>query len=190
MLRPRLIGYGLITVLAAVAVGMGFMHKTQLLTDVQRSRNALFTELPDGRFCNDFQIKLESFNPGINRVDIQVVSKKHLYDLEGNPPGYPQLHAVAAFRMPPTGQQEFIFHYGRNPAQTFSGRNGGRAAGATCHSDKAGGSLCRYEVVVRATISRCGVLVATATRLTISAVIQRHSVRALCLFLAVNPRKT
>lgn len=124
MLRPRFIGYGLITVLAAVAVGMGFMHKTQLLTDVQRSRNALFIELPDGRFCNDFQIKLESFNPGINRVDIQVVSKKHgtVYEIEGpTPVDVQQFHAQwQSFRVCTDsaansghGREkiDFVFHY-------------------------------------------------------------------------------
>lgn len=85
--RPRLLGYAAILLIASSLLVWGFSSSTRLLVEVQRSRQALFSEMPDGRYCNDYRIKVESFVPGLQQVDIAVHSDDALhYELLGPTP--------------------------------------------------------------------------------------------------------
>lgn len=74
LLRPRLIGYGLVFILSTLAVLWGLGNRTLLQADLQRDRNKLYVQQPDDRWCNDFRIKLERFEPSIELVHIAVSS--------------------------------------------------------------------------------------------------------------------
>lgn len=75
LLRPRLLGYGLVMVLSIALVIWGLVQRTTLLVEVQRDRQQLFVQLPDDSFCNDYRIKVESFEPGLEQVRLRLMSE-------------------------------------------------------------------------------------------------------------------
>jgi len=52
-----------------------FANTTELLTEVHRSRGQLYVQRADGSWCNDFEIKLESFVAGSQQVALNVSNK-------------------------------------------------------------------------------------------------------------------
>lgn len=122
LLRPRLLGYGAVILLAVTLLGFAFSQTTKLLIEVQRSRGALFSELPDGRYCNDYRIKVESFVPRLQHIDVAVRaagSTTARYELQGPTPlDVPSTQASwQNFRVcaEAAGERrqaiEFVFHY-------------------------------------------------------------------------------
>lgn len=75
VLRPRLLGYGLVMLTAATVVGWGFSNTTDLLVEVRRDRHQLFTQRPDDSYCNDYRIKVESFVPGLTEIQLSVAAE-------------------------------------------------------------------------------------------------------------------
>ena len=61
--RTRLAGYAAALLLATSAVAYGFTHTTSLQVAISRDRNALTTRLGQHHICNNYRIKVESFNP-------------------------------------------------------------------------------------------------------------------------------
>ena len=79
VLRPRIFVYGFILLGLVVAWGWGVTHRTELIAEVLRDRNALYREVGDGQVENSYTLKLvnksgqdnqyrvtlETTNPGI-----------------------------------------------------------------------------------------------------------------------------
>ena len=74
LIRPRLLGYGAVMTLAFSGVAWGFANSTELLAEVHRSRGQLYVQRADDTWCNDFEIKLESFVKGSQQVNLTVTS--------------------------------------------------------------------------------------------------------------------
>ncbi|WP_221796643.1 cytochrome c oxidase accessory protein CcoG [Oceanobacter mangrovi] len=74
-IRPKLLSYGAVMAVCVGAVLWGFLQSTELLAEVHRSRGQLYVQRPDDRWCNDFEIKLESFVAGSQLVNISVSSQ-------------------------------------------------------------------------------------------------------------------
>ena len=72
ILRPYLLGYGMVCVIALAAVFMGFQHKTDLLIEISRDRGALFTLSDGDSVCNHYQVKLEYFDPAFEQIGVSV----------------------------------------------------------------------------------------------------------------------
>jgi len=72
VLRPRLIGYGLVMLIAFSTVFYGFTSTTRLLVEIRRDRGALFTRQGDNTFCNHYRIKLEGFTPQPEQIRVAV----------------------------------------------------------------------------------------------------------------------
>ncbi|MBB1485548.1 4Fe-4S dicluster domain-containing protein [Oceanospirillum sediminis] len=70
--RPKLAGYATVMSCAVVAVMLGFMNTIDLLVEVRRDRLELFTRIDDQTVCNNYHLKVESFNQGIDAVTVSV----------------------------------------------------------------------------------------------------------------------
>ena len=70
LLRPRLMGYLLVTLLAFSAAAYGVISKRDLVAEIQRDRGALYQVMPDGQTCNFYQVRVESFNPVLQQVRV------------------------------------------------------------------------------------------------------------------------
>lgn len=70
--RPKLAGYATVMSCAIVAVMVGFMNTIDLLVEVRRDRMELFTRIDDQTVCNNYHLKVESFNRGIEAVTVSV----------------------------------------------------------------------------------------------------------------------
>jgi cytochrome c oxidase accessory protein FixG len=73
LVRPRLLGYAAVLMIAVVLVGWGFACVNGLQVEVARERGQLYTERADETVCNDFRIKAESFTGAEYPVSIAVV---------------------------------------------------------------------------------------------------------------------
>jgi cytochrome c oxidase accessory protein FixG len=58
LLRPRIVVYGAILSALAIAWGWGVTHRSLLIADVLRDRNALYREVGGGNIENDYTLKL------------------------------------------------------------------------------------------------------------------------------------
>ena len=58
VLRPRIFVYGFILLGLVVAWGWGVTHRTELIAEVLRDRNALYREVGDGQVENSYTLKL------------------------------------------------------------------------------------------------------------------------------------
>ena len=72
LMRPRLAGYGAVLTIACSAVLYGFTSTTDLLVAIRRDRDALFTRLGEHHICNNYGIKVESFDPAESLVRVSV----------------------------------------------------------------------------------------------------------------------
>ena len=70
VLRPRIFVYGFILLALVVAWGWGVTHRTELIADVLRDRNALYREVGDGRVENSYTLKLVNKGGQENRYRI------------------------------------------------------------------------------------------------------------------------
>ena len=70
VLRPRIFVYGFILLALVVAWGWGVTHRTELIADVLRDRNALYREVGDGRVENSYTLKLVNKGQQENRYRI------------------------------------------------------------------------------------------------------------------------
>ena len=70
VLRPKLVGYATVMLVATGAVLFGFSQTQDLLLEIRRDRNALFTRLDNNQICNDYRIKVEGYQPGMEQVSI------------------------------------------------------------------------------------------------------------------------
>ncbi|SFX45178.1 cytochrome c oxidase accessory protein CcoG [Marinospirillum alkaliphilum] len=76
--RPRLMGYLLICLVAVSAASYGFYGKKELTAEIRRDRGELFRVLSDGRLCNFYHIKVESFNPAQQQVAVVLLEPSEL----------------------------------------------------------------------------------------------------------------
>jgi len=58
VLRPRIVIYGLVLLGLCVAWGWGVTHRSELIAEVLRDRNALYRQAADGSVANDYTLKL------------------------------------------------------------------------------------------------------------------------------------
>jgi polyferredoxin len=58
LLRPRIVVYGAILATLAIAWGWGVTHRSSLIADVLRDRNALYRDVGGGNIENDYTLKL------------------------------------------------------------------------------------------------------------------------------------
>lgn len=72
IVRPYLLGYGLVCLLALGVVLIGFQHKTTLLVEISRDRGSLFTQQENGEICNHYRVKLERFDPAFEQLRVSV----------------------------------------------------------------------------------------------------------------------
>lgn len=61
LLRPRLAGYAAVMACAFGAVLFGFTQTTDLLVEIRRDRGALFVQLDEETYCNNYRVKVEGF---------------------------------------------------------------------------------------------------------------------------------
>lgn len=59
VVRPQLIGYGVVLACAMSAVVYGFANTSSLSVAIQRDRGALFTHLDEHTVCNNYRVKVE-----------------------------------------------------------------------------------------------------------------------------------
>ena len=70
VLRPRIFVYGFILLGLVLAWGWGVTHRTDLITEVLRDRNALYREVGDGVVENSYTLKLVNKGQHDNRYRI------------------------------------------------------------------------------------------------------------------------
>lgn len=70
--RPRLGGYLLVLMVSLAATGYGFMHKSDLLVEVQKDRTHLYLRMTEPTICNLYQIRVEPVNPQISTIEVSV----------------------------------------------------------------------------------------------------------------------
>lgn len=71
--RPRMLVYGALLLALCVAWGWGVAHRTPLIAEVLRDRNALYRETDDNRVENSYTLKLvnKSIEPQSFRISVQ-----------------------------------------------------------------------------------------------------------------------
>lgn len=72
LLRPRLAGYAAVMGCAFAAVLFGFTQTTELLVEIRRDRGALFVQLDEETFCNNYRVKVEGFDDTQNLIQVSV----------------------------------------------------------------------------------------------------------------------
>ena len=70
--RPRMLGYLMVTLIAFSSTGYALVNKKDLVVEIRRDRDSLYREFSDGSLCNFYQIKADSFDPGLTRVHVSV----------------------------------------------------------------------------------------------------------------------
>lgn len=84
LFRPKLAGYAAVLLCALAAASYGFLHTKDLLVEVRRDRQTLFTQMDAQTFCNLYTVKVERFNPDISEVSVAVTGLQAL-QLYGEP---------------------------------------------------------------------------------------------------------
>lgn len=79
VLRPRLLGYGMILAVTTAAVVYGFQDRNNLLLEVLRDRNTIAHSNAKGELCNSYLIKLEAISPQIKQVQLSLQGPAGLY---------------------------------------------------------------------------------------------------------------
>lgn len=82
LLRPRLAGYAAVMGCAFAAVLFGFTRTTDLLIEIRRDRGALFMQLDEDTYCNNYRVKVEGFADVQEQVQVSV-SGQAQYQLFG-----------------------------------------------------------------------------------------------------------
>lgn len=82
MIRPRLLGYGCVMLIAMGAVLFGFAAKESLRVDIARDRGPLFMQLDEHTFCNLYNVKVERFHPDLRNVSIRL-TEPNVFELFG-----------------------------------------------------------------------------------------------------------
>lgn len=72
LFRPKLAGYAAVVIIALGAVFYGFMNTTDLLVEVRRDRQTLFTQLDQNTFCNRYNVKVENFDHSLTNITVAV----------------------------------------------------------------------------------------------------------------------
>ena len=72
LLRPRLAGYAAVMACAFGAVLFGFTRTTDLLVEIRRDRGALFVQLDEKTYCNNYRVKVEDFADAQRLVRVSV----------------------------------------------------------------------------------------------------------------------
>ncbi len=72
LLRPRIIGYGIVWLLACAALTSVVLMRTPMEFDVMRDRHTLYRHLDDGRTENVYTLKLSNKDRAAHRFDIAV----------------------------------------------------------------------------------------------------------------------
>ncbi|WP_417578891.1 cytochrome c oxidase accessory protein CcoG [Nitrincola sp.] len=70
--RPRLLGYFAVTLIAFSSTGYALVNKKDLVVEIRRDRASLYREFSDGLLCNFYQIKADSFDPGLTQINVSV----------------------------------------------------------------------------------------------------------------------
>lgn len=70
LIRPKLVGYAAMMLLALSTVILGFTQTKDLLLEVRRDRDALYSRLGNQQVCNHYKIKVEGYNRSIHQVNI------------------------------------------------------------------------------------------------------------------------
>lgn len=83
VLRPRILVYGFILLGLLVAWGWGVTHRTELIAEVLRDRNALYHEIGDGQVQNSYTLKLVNKGGQDHRYRITVETPTQGIALEG-----------------------------------------------------------------------------------------------------------
>ncbi|WP_114417918.1 cytochrome c oxidase accessory protein CcoG [Marinospirillum perlucidum] len=80
--RPRLVGYGLVCLLALMAAGYGLSSKKELVAEIRRERGQLYRILGNDQLCNFYHIKLEAFHPRLQTAEVRLVDQPD-FSLQG-----------------------------------------------------------------------------------------------------------
>lgn len=83
LMRPRLVGYLSIVIVALAAVGYGFTQTTNLLVEFNRERGVMYTVQGDDEICNFFKVKAEAFNVVAEQMSMTAVTPN--YTIYGDP---------------------------------------------------------------------------------------------------------
>ena len=81
VLRPRVIVYALLLAALAAAWGWGVTHRSPLLAEALRDRNAMYAQADDGNLENSYTIKLVNKTREAHRYRIEVSGGPDLDDL-------------------------------------------------------------------------------------------------------------
>lgn len=81
VLRPRIVVYGLLLTALAAAWGWGVTHRSPLLAEALRDRNAMYAQADDGDVENSYTIKLVNKSRETHRYRIEVAGGTDLDDL-------------------------------------------------------------------------------------------------------------
>nr|MBO2468187.1 cytochrome c oxidase accessory protein CcoG [Xanthomonadaceae bacterium] len=73
ILRPRVLVYGLVLLALCTVWVWGVTHRSELIAEVLRDRNALYQQLDDGRIENHYTLKLanKSQQPQVYRISLE-----------------------------------------------------------------------------------------------------------------------
>ena len=74
VLRPRIFVYGAILVALVAGWAWGVSHRSELITEVLRDRNALYSDVGDGRIENSYVLKLINKDQQLHRYRIRLES--------------------------------------------------------------------------------------------------------------------
>jgi polyferredoxin len=74
ILRPRLAGYLLISLMGVAGAVYGLASKQDLTAEVRRERGELFRVQGNGQLCNFYRIKVEGFNPILETVQVDLLN--------------------------------------------------------------------------------------------------------------------
>ena len=83
LMRPRLVGYLSVVIVALASVGYGFTQTTDLLVEFNRERGAMYTVQGNDEICNAFKVKAEAFNVRAEQMRMMPVTPS--YTLYGDP---------------------------------------------------------------------------------------------------------
>ncbi|WP_028303558.1 cytochrome c oxidase accessory protein CcoG [Oceanospirillum maris] len=78
LFRPKLAGYAGVVTVAAAGVLFGFMNTTDLLVEVRRDRQNLYTKLDQHTFCNQYRVKVENFDSSLGTLTVNVIGLEAL----------------------------------------------------------------------------------------------------------------
>lgn len=78
LFRPKLAGYATVVLCALSAVLYGFMNTTDLLIEVRRDRQTLFTKIDQHTVCNQYNLKVENFDHNQQQISVTVTGLEQL----------------------------------------------------------------------------------------------------------------